>query len=200
MPELFLTNLTFITDPHVETLIIRFLINITVMAIVMGIYYRVNNNSQYLFNFIVFNVLIFFASSFLSRIKLETGFAFGLFAILSILRYRTEPVPIKEMTFMFTSIMLGTINSTVTMTLPNGEILFANAVIILVIFLLENLWLKNFKPSQKVLFEQIDLIHEDKREELIQLLEERTGYNISHIKVNSLDFLKDTASITIYME
>ncbi|MDC7220291.1 MAG: DUF4956 domain-containing protein [Spirochaetales bacterium] len=178
----------------------RFIINLLFMALVMATYYRVNKNSQYLFNFIIFNVLIFFASSFLSDTKLETGFAFGLFAILSILRYRTEPVPIKEMTYMFTSIILGTINSTVTQNLPYNKILFANGAIVLIIFLLELLWIKNYKPSQKILFERIELLHEDRREELIQLLEERMGCHISHIEVGTVDFLKDTATINIYTE
>jgi hypothetical protein len=195
-----LNFLPFLTQPEGHFLITRFILNLVVMSIIMGTYYKINNNSQYLFNFIVFNVLIFFAASFLSRINLETGFAFGLFAILSILRYRTEPVPIKEMTFMFTSIILGTINSTVTQSIPFDGILFANIFIILIVFLSERIWLKNYKPSQKVLFERIDLIHEDRREELIQLLEQRTGYKICEVKVKNIDFLKDTASLTIYME
>ncbi|MDC7233797.1 MAG: DUF4956 domain-containing protein [Spirochaetales bacterium] len=186
--------------PEVQILLLRFLMNIIFMTILMGTYYKVNNNSQFLFNFIVFNILIFFVASFLSRIVLETGFAFGLFAIFSILRYRTEAIPIKEMTFMFTSIIMATINSTITSELCLAEIVFANIIIVMAIFIMERKWLKNYKPSRKILFEQIELIHEDRRDELIRVLEERTGYKISDIKVNKIDYLKDTASITVYME
>ncbi len=185
--------------PELHILMIRFVINLLFMSLLMGTYYRVNKNSQYLFNFIVFNILIFFVSSFLSRINLETGFAFGLFAIFSILRYRTEAIPIKEMTFMFTAIIMATINSTVTLNLNYWEVLFANGVILLTVFLLERKWLMNYKPSKEILFEQIELIHEDRREELIRVLEERTGYSISSIKVNKIDFLRDTAKLTVYM-
>lgn len=132
-----LIQLSSSINPEVYTLILRFLSNMVFMSILMATYYKVNNNSQYLFNFIVFNILIFFVSSFLSRINLETGFAFGLFAIFSILRYRTEAIPIKEMTFMFTSIIMATINSTVTSNLCYGEVLFANCVIVLAVFILE---------------------------------------------------------------
>ncbi|MDC7222113.1 MAG: DUF4956 domain-containing protein [Spirochaetales bacterium] len=186
--------------PELGDLILRFLVNMVFITILMITYYRVNNNSQYMFNFIVFNVLIFIISSFLGRIQLETGFAFGLFAIFSILRYRTEPVPIKEMTFMFTSIIIGTMNSTVTMGLSPGELLFGNVIVVVCVYIMEIVWLRKFKPSQNIIFERIDLIHEERRDELIQLLEERTGYTISGIKVNDIDFLKDTARLTIYME
>ena len=196
----YLIQQLFCFTPDIQFLVFRFLMNIVFMSILMTTYYKVNNNSQYLFNFIVFNILIFFVSSFLSRINLETGFAFGLFAIFSILRYRTEAIPIKEMTFMFTSIIMATINSTVTSNLCYGEILFANTVIVLAVYIMEKKWLKNYKPSNDILFEQIDLIHEDRRAELIELLEKRTGYKISSIKVNKIDYLKDTAKITVFME
>lgn len=182
-------------------LVFRFSMDIVfILILILGIYYRVNKNSEYVFNLIIFNILIFFVSSLLSRIALQTGFAFGLFAIFSILRYRTEPIPIKEMTFMFISIIMATINSTVTADLNLLEILFANIIIISATFIMEITWLKNYKPSKQIIFEQIELIHESKREELIDELEKRTGLSISSVKIEKIDFLHDTAKITTYLE
>jgi predicted nucleic-acid-binding protein len=95
---------------------------------------------------------------------------------------------------------MATINSTITANLGYGKLLFANTVIVAAVYIMEKKWLKNYKPSREVLFEQIELIHEDRREELIQLLEKRTGYRISEIKVNKINYLKDTASLTLYLE
>ncbi len=184
-----------------QILVARFLINIVfILVLIWGIYYKINKNSEYIFNFIIFNILIFFVSSILSDLELKTGFAFGLFAIFSILRYRTEQIPIKEMTFMFMSIIIATINSTVTSSLSLVEILFANIVIILATYFMEKKWLKNYKPSKKVLFDNIDLIHQDKKDELIKELEKRIGLKISDVKIEKIDYLKDTASLKVYME
>lgn len=195
----------FISDSlqsqEIQTLILRFCVNIVfILTLILGIYYRVNKNPEYIFNLIIFNILIFFVSSLLSRITLETGFAFGLFAIFSILRYRTEAIPIKEMTFMFISIIMATINSTVTADLNFLEILFANIIIISATFIMEKIWLKKYKQSKQIIFEKIDLIHEDRREELIDELEKRTGLKISDVKIQKIDFLHDTAKIKTYLE
>lgn len=181
-------------------LLIRFFIDLLFIYILTwGIYYRINKNTEYLFNFIVFNILIFFVSSLLSGVEMQTGFAFGLFAIFSILRYRTEPIPIKEMTFLFISIIIAIINSTVTSTVGLVEILFANIVIILTIYIMEKKWLKDYKPSKTVIFEDISLVHQDKKEELIAVLEERTGLNILDVKIEKIDYLKDIAHLKVFM-
>ena len=183
-----------------ELLLIRFIVDLVFLAVLIwGIYYRVNKNTEYIFNFVIFNLLIFFIASLLSQSNIETGFAFGIFAILSIIRYRTEPIPIKEMTFLFISIILAIINSTVSSALGYGQIIFANIVIILVTLVLENAWLKNFKPCKEIIFEDIKLIHADRREDLIKELNARTGYDIADIKIDKIDYLKDVAYLRVYI-
>lgn len=195
--ELF-SNLIAIAS--LSELIFRFLINtIVIVLITWRIYYKVNKNSEYMFNFIVFNILIFFVSSLLNGIEMQTGFAFGLFAIFSILRYRTEPIPIKEMTFLFVSIIVAIINSTVTSPISLTEILFADVAIILTTYIMETRWLKNYKPSKTIIFENIELIHQDNKLELIAVLEERTGLKILDVKIEKIDFLKDTAVLKVFM-
>lgn len=183
-----------------QLLLIRFAMNFIFNILLMIIYHKVNKNPQYLFNFLIFNILIFFLCSFLSRIELQTGLAFGLFAILSVLNYRTKPIPIKEMTFMFTSIITAAINSTLTENLGLSQIISANIVILLAISFMEFLWLRHYKSSKIILFERIDLIHEDRREELIMLLKERTGLNICLVEIQKIDFLKDTAKLKVFLE
>lgn len=183
-----------------ELLLIRFTINIVfIIILTIGIYYRINKNTEFLFNFIIFNLLIFFVSSLLSESNLDTGFAFGIFAIFSILRYRTEPLPIKEMTFLFISIVIAIINSTVTSELGMVQILFANGTIILATYIMEKKWLKHFKPYKTIIFEDIKLIHQDKKEELIIELKKRTGLNIVDVKIEKIDYLKDIANLKVYM-
>ncbi|MGL1890503.1 MAG: DUF4956 domain-containing protein [Spirochaetaceae bacterium] len=183
-----------------DVLLLRFLINAVVIVILTwGIYYKINRNSEYLFNFIIFNILIFFVSSLLSKSDLNTGFAFGIFAIFSILRYRTEPLPIKEMTYMFISIVVAIINSTVTSGLSIYEIAFANIIIVLATYIMEKKWLRNYKAYKRIIFEDIKLIHKDKKTELIEVLESRTGYKINDVFIEKIDYLKDIAVLKVYM-
>ena len=201
MEELIIFGINLINIASFQILAVKFLINlVTISILIFGIYYPINKNSGYLFNFFILNILIFFVSSLLSNIKLQTGFAFGLFAIFSILRYRTETIPIKEMTFMFISIIIATINSSVTEGLSHAEIMFANIVIILMTYIMERFWLRKYKPSKIIEFEIIELIHQNRRTELISELEKRIGQKISDVEIESINFLKDTAVLKVYME
>lgn len=182
-------------------LLFRFILNALFAYIVIDrIYYRINKQREYLFTFVIFNLLIFFVSSLLSSVKMKTGFAFGLFAIFSILRYRTEQINIKEMTFLFTCIILAVVNSTVTDQVPILQILFADIMITIAIYYLEKKWLKGFTPSLQITFEHIDLIHRNRRKELFENLEERTGFIIQDYEIIDIDYLRDTAKMKVYYE
>lgn len=190
----------FLNQSSFHILLVRFIINgCFITLLTWGIYYQINKNTEYLFNFILFNILIFFVSSLLSTIELGTGFAFGLFAIFSILRYRTEPIPIKEMTFLFISIIAAIINSTVTSGISIVVIIFADVIILVTTYIMEKRWLKNFKPFKSIVFENIELIHEDRKNELILELEKRTGLKILDVKVEKIDYLKDIADLKVFI-
>lgn len=181
------------------TLIIRFCINFLVAFILIrGIYYPLNKNKEYLLTFFVFNVVIFFVCILLGSVKLKIGFAFGLFAVFSILRYRTEQMPIKEMTFLFLSITVAVVNALVNDSISFAEMLFTNTAIILTTLIIERYWLKDSFSSKRIIYEKIDLIKPDSRLELIADLETRTGVRIVELEINSINFLRDTADITIY--
>lgn len=182
-------------------LLFRFMLNFVCAYILIEfVYRRVNNRREYLFTFYIINIAIFFIASVLIGVKMKTGFAFGLFAIFSIIRYRTEQLNIKEMTFLFVNIILAVINSSVTRTVPLTEVLFANVTIVLIVWLLESRWLKVGESSMNIVYENIDLIRADKGEELIRDLQERTGLRVTSFTIESIDYLRDSAKIEVFYE
>lgn len=179
--------------------IIRFLFNLVIAVIIVRyIYYRKTNRKDYLFTYLLINTLVFLLAYLLSDVELKLGFAFGLFALFGILRYRTNPVPIKEMTYLFVVIGTSVINSISDQYIPYSEILFSNISIIILLYLLEFAFLLSHESSKRILYEKIDLIKEEKREELLEDLRQRTGINIHRVEINSINFLRDTARIVIY--
>lgn len=196
-----LGDAAFIEQKEFLFLFFRFLLNSTVAFILIDlIYKRINQRREYLFTFYLFNILIFFVSSLLSGVKMKTGFAFGLFAIFSILRYRTEQLGIKEMTFLFINIIVAVINSTVTSKLPLAELLFANGTIIAMTYFLESRWLKGHRMTLSMLYDKVELIHDDSTERVIKELRERTGLNVTSFDIESIDYLRDAAKLKVYYE
>ena len=126
------------------------------------------------------------------------GFALGLFAVFGILRYRTNPMPIKEMTYLFVVIGISIINSLTNKKVSYAEVLFTNIAIVLVIYGLEKVWLLRHESCKLVTYEKIDLIKPEKHNELMADLQERTGLKINRIEIGKIDFLRDTARIMIY--
>lgn len=180
-------------------IMIRFGFNLVIAVIIVRyIYYRKTRRKDYLFTYLLINTLVFFLAYLLSDVELKLGFAFGLFALFGILRYRTNPVPIKEMTYLFVVIGTSVINSISDEYIPIAEVLMSNFAIIVILYLLEFAFLLSHESSKRILYEKIDLIKEDKRDELIQDLRKRTGINIHRVEVNSINFLRDTARIVIF--
>ena len=126
------------------------------------------------------------------------AFALGLFAIFGIIRYRTYPIPIKEMTYLFVVIGISVVNGLTTKNVTYFELVFANIMIILVVYVLEKLWLMKNEAKKLIDYEKIELIHPDKRAELVEDLRLRTGLPINRIEIGRINFLRDTARIIIY--
>lgn len=186
-------------ESDILNLLVRFVFNfLMVLIIVRYIYYRHAKRKDYLFTFFLINLIVFLLCVLLSDVELKLGFAFGLFALFGILRYRTMQIPIKEMTYLFVVIGISVINSISDEHLTYGQILFSNFAIILILYFLEYKFLLSHESSKTVTYEKIDLIHEQKRNELIKDLKERTGINIHRIEIHSFNFLRDTAKITIF--
>ncbi|MBI9100249.1 MAG: DUF4956 domain-containing protein [Spirochaetaceae bacterium] len=180
-------------------LLFRFFLDLAVISImIVGIYHKLNKKSGYMFVLYIFNILVFFVASVLSLVQLNTGFAFGLFAVFSILRYRTRQIPIREMTFLFIAIIVAIINSTVTANISLMEILFANVVILAVCSFASRVWANAYLRSQKITYEKIELIVPEKREELIEDLKMRTGLPVVSVEIDRINFLRDTARIVVF--
>jgi len=180
-------------------MLIRFSINFSVAAILIrGIYYPIHKRKDYLFTYFLFNILIFFVCILLNGVKLKLGFAFGLFAIFGILRYRTEQLPIKEMTYLFMIIAIAIVNSLSDKKVSIAELLFVNGAIVTATFLLEKVFLLKHESRKSIEYEKIDLIKPENHAELLADLKERTGLNIHRVQIGRVNFLKDTAMLKIF--
>ena len=183
------------------TLALYFLMNLFFVYIVIDkIYYRLNRDKRYYFTFFMVNILIFFTATMLAGAGVKTGFAFGLFAVFSILRYRTDQIRSKEMTFLFISIILAVINSLATNKVSLVEILFVNVVIASSAYFLEIMWLQRHDDSIRITYEKIELIRPQCRAQLLEDLRQRTGVNVKSVVINKIDFLRDTANVTVYYD
>lgn len=181
-------------------LLIRFLLNTAVITlIVRGFYYPKSKRRDYFFTFILISISVFLLIFLMGGVKLKVGFALGLFAIFGIIRYRTESVPIREMTYLFLIIAISAINGLAT-SISYVELLATNLLFIVSLWILEsNRWVKHV-ASKLVLYDNISLITPDKEEELIEDLKKRTGLHILRVEVGAIDFSKDTAMIKVYYE
>jgi hypothetical protein len=192
-------GLDIIHIPDFFVLMLRFSLNlIIVVLIVRGLYYPAAKRKDYLFAFMMISTVVFLLCILLESVKLQLGFAFGLFAIFGILRYRTNAIPIKEMTYLFILIGISVVNALANKKISWAELLFTNLIILGIIYGLEKLWLLKHESSKIIIYEKIDLIKPEKYELLKKDLEERTGLKINRIDVGRVDFLRDTAKLVIY--
>lgn len=182
-------------------LLIRFGINIAVIIIlVRWLYYTTTRRKDYLFTYILISSVVFLLCYLLESVSLQIGFALGLFAIFGIIRYRTNPMPIKEMTYLFLVIGVSVINA-LTAGTSLFEILFANIAVILITFGLEKMWLLRHISSKTIVYEKINLIVPEKYDEMIADLRLRTGIqDIKKVEIGAINFLKDTCRMIIYYE
>ena len=180
-------------------LIVKTVFNLTVITIIIRyIYYPITKNKDYLFTYFLISLTVFLLCILLDNVKLQLGFALGLFAIFGIIRYRTDPIPIKEMTYLFLVIGISVVNALSNKKITHAELLFANSIIIFVAYGLERLWLLKHETRKNITYEKIELIVPEKREELLEDLRKRTGIDIIRVEVRRIDFLRDTANIRIF--
>lgn len=170
------------------------------LIIVRFVYYPSTHNKRYVFTFLAFNTVIYFVLSFMTSIEIGVGVGFGLFAIFSILRYRTDPIPIREMTYLFIIAALPVMNSASTSGEIWPQLIAANLVIIAIMWVLEREWGFHYESSKRIVYEKIDLIRPDRRPELIADLESRTGLKIKRVSIGKISFLRDTADIKIFYD
>ena len=195
---MFPTTLTeFVNLDELYQLLVRFGFNFLISGIIIKfLYLPKSKNKEYVFNFLLMSVSVFLLIILLSDVKVKVGFALGLFAIFSIIRYRTSQIPIKEMTYMFIFISLAVINA--GLSISYGILFVSNLLAILIIYFLERFWIRNIQTSKEIKYEKIELITPDRQEDLLADLKKRTGLNIIRFEIGKIDFLKDTAKVVIY--
>jgi len=181
-------------------LIIRFGFNLSIAFIIIKLIYQRNpaNNLDFVFTYFMFNSLIFFFAFLLGNITINIGFAFGLFAVFAILRYRTDPIPIKEMTYLFIVITIGVINALSGVEVSYGALLFTNIALVGLTYFLETYWQKNMLILRTVEYEIIENIKPENHEKLLLDLENRIGLPIKRFEIHRINFLRDTVRISIY--
>lgn len=185
-------------DDALIQLLIRFGFNMLICWIIIRyFYYRKNGRREFLFTFTLFAVTIFMLIFLLDSVKLQIGMALGLFAIFGIIKYRTEQVSIREMTYLFVIIGLSVING-LAMTISISEVVVANLIFIAVIALLESKRFIKHTATKAILYEKIEMIKPEFYAEMKADLEERTGLEIINFEVGHIDFLRDIAFVKIY--
>jgi hypothetical protein len=186
--------------PDLVTINERFLysvvIDITmVLLILIFVYYPNYKKLDTVFTFIVFNIVILLLTFVLNKVKISMGAAFGLFAVFSMLRYRTEGIGMKDMTYLFVFIAVGLISG---IQLETSVLLVICGIIFLFLFVLDsNIFLRR-EFYQVVDFEKIEMVKPELRDDLINELKNRTGLNIHRISIYRLDYLRDIARIKVY--
>jgi hypothetical protein len=174
-----------------------------VFVLVRFIYFPIYRNRELFFTFFIFNMIIFLISFLLNKVDLSIGAAFGLFAVFSMLRYRTENISIKDMTYLFLSIAIGLVSAVTKIKgAPDFlEYVFTSGIagsVLLITYILEsNLFIKK-EMSQLITYENIDLVQSERHEELLSDIRKRTGINAHRISIQRINFLKDSADIKIY--
>jgi hypothetical protein len=198
--KIFLFGIEIINISKFIELVLRFSLNLgVVMILVRWLYYTGSKRKDYLFTYILISTIIFLLCFLLENVKLELGFALGLFAIFGILRYRTSQIPIKEMTYLFLVIGVSVINALTNKKVSVAELLFTNLALILITYGFEKVWLLTHESVKDIIYEKIDLVKPEKYNEMIEDLQQRTGIQkINKVEIGRIDFLRDTCRLKIY--
>jgi len=194
-----LGNMKLVDAEDLLGLVIRLIIHLAfVFILVRLIYYPIAKRKDFLFTYFLFSISIFTMCFLLESVKLEMGFALGLFAVFGIIRYRTDAIPIKEMTYLFIVIGMSVMNALINKKISLAELGFANVSILFLTYGLEKVWLLRHESQKLIVYEKIDLIQQGRRPELIADLEKRTGIKVNRIEIGKIDFLRDTVLLKIY--
>lgn len=186
-------------DDDVYKLFFRLAVNLIFMTIVIRfLYYPKSKRKDFLFTYFIIGLITFFLCFGLKKMEIGTGMGLGLFAIFGIIRYRTDTIEIKEMTYLFLVIGISVLNSLASKQISFVEMLTINFTVILVTFGLEYFWLLKHETRKTINYEKINLIRPEHYEEMKADLQIRTGLNINRFEIGKIDFLTDTAQVMIF--
>lgn len=188
-------------DKDFWELLVRLGLNLFISyLIIWKVYQPTRKDSEYIFTYMVFSPIIFFICNLFASVDLEIGFAFGLFAIFSILRYRTTTIQVKEISYMFIIIAVAVVNALATKKVSYIELLFTNFFILGLTYFLERYWAVSANTYQTIYYEKIENIKPENETILRAELEERTGRKIARFDIVESDFMRDMAKIRVYFK
>ena len=200
MEEFDFLNTPIIDIPSFSMMLFRFVLNMLfVFILIQFFYYRKSRRLDYYFTFILVSISIFFLIYLLGSVKIKVGMALGLFAIFGIIRYRTETIPVREMTYIFVIISLSVINA-IALNLSYAEILATNLIYVISVWVVESFRGLKHISSKLILYDRVDNIHPEQRMELLEDLRKRTGLKIIKVEVGAINFLQDSVMLKIYYE
>ncbi len=186
-------------DDDFFKMIFRFSLNLVFLILIIRyLYYKKSKKVAYLFTYFLIGIIVFFICFTLKKFEIDLGMALGLFAIFGIIRYRTDPIPIREMTYLFVVIGISIMNALVNKKMSYVEIISANTIIFIATYILENINALKHEVSKKIIYDNMELVKKQNEKLLLEDLEQRTGLKINRVKVNSLDYFKPSANLTIY--
>ena len=192
-------GLKLINSTDLLHLVTRFVFNFIVTIILIRfLYYPHSKRKDYFFIFMIFSTIVFLLCFILGKVTVQLGFALGLFAIFGILRYRTDTIPIKEMTYLFLMVGIAVVNSLSDKAVSWAELLFANVAIVAITWYLERIWMQKKEDFMDIRYEKIELIHPSRHADLLEDLKKRTGLNVYRFSIDRINFLRDTARVRIY--
>jgi hypothetical protein len=166
--------------------------------VVFGVYLKKHRKHNYIFTYVMFNVITFTLCFLLRQIPIELGFALGLFAVFGILRYRTEPIQISDLTYLFIVIGIGILNAVANEQFTLSEVLLVNLSIVGLVVVLEyNPWVQPVL-SLPLMYDNLDLVREGDQKALLQDIQQRTGLNVQRISISRIDLLRDIAEVQVY--
>jgi hypothetical protein len=180
-------------------LVARFVFNFLITIILIRfLYYPHSKRKDYFFIFMIFSTIVFLLCYLLGKVSVPLGFALGLFAIFGILRYRTDTIPIKEMTYLFLMVGIAVVNSLSDKSVSWTELVFANMTIVIITWYLERIWMQKKEDFMDIRYEKIELIHPSRHAELLEDLKKRTGLNVYRFSIDRINFLRDTAKVRTF--
>lgn len=183
----------------ITTLFAGFALNLVVaILIVRFIYYPAKQNKNYVFTFLAFNTIIYFVMSVLSTAEIGVGVGFGLFAIFSVLRYRTNAMATREMTYLFVLIGLPVINSVLMRESAWAILAALDVAIVAILFVLEREWGFTYTSAKNIRYERLDLVRPENHQALLADLRARTGLAVARVEIGSIDLINDSARLRIY--
>lgn len=199
--ELRFLGIKLINSEDYLELLTRFALNMGVICIiVIGLYAKTSKRKDFYFSYIAVSIVIFLLCFLLESVKIELGFALGLFAIFGIIRYRTDAIPIKEMTYLFVVIAVSVINALANKKISYAELITTNLLVVGGLYILEKILNLRQEISYRVIYEKIENVQAGKEDILLADLKERTGKNIKHFEIERIDFLRDVAYIYIFFD